>query len=374
MEDFLQKEILNNSIQTYLEVFGVILIAFIVKRFISKYFAELLYKVFTKSGKSFHKDPFLELIIGPLEIFLFLFIIVIAFDKLTLPSFLHFKVFRDVYFKALLESVTNTALIIVFIRLCIRFVKFAALILEEKASNAGGENTSQLIIFFKDFLRVFLILIGGLLVLHFSFHYRVSNFLTGLSLIGAAIALATKESLENLIASFIIFFDKPFSTGDTVKVQGFNGVVEKIGLRSTRIRTDQKTYITVPNKQMVDTILDNVTQRTQRRAEISLELSLSATAEELKNITAAIKMILQDDVIEDSIVFLSDTGTKAHVITVQYFTSMAQTLKEFYAFREHINLEIIELLNKNNVSLAAASTDIVMTEKRESSITRHEKG
>jgi len=364
MEDFLQKQVLNNSIQIYLGVFGTIIIAFIVKRFISKYLAGLLYKIFSKTGKSFHKEPFLELIISPLEIFLFLFIIVIAFDKLKLPAFLNFIVFRQVSFQALLESVTNAALIIMFIRLCIRLVKFGALILEEKATSSGDGNNSQLIIFFKDFFKVFLILFGGILVLHFSFHYRVSNFLTGLSIVGAAIALATKESLENLIASFIIFFDKPFSTGDTVKVQGFSGVVEKIGLRSTRIRTDFKTYITVPNKQMVDTILDNVTQRTQRRADITLQIGLSATAEQLKKITAEIKMIMQDDIIETSVVFLSDTGTNAHVITVQYFASMSQTLDEFYAFRQYINLAVIDLLDKNGVSLAAASTDVVITEKK----------
>ena len=54
---------------------------------------------------------------------------------------------------------------------------------------------------------------------------------------GAALALAAKESIENLIASFIIFFDKPFFTGDTLKVNNVSGTVEKIGLRSTRIRT-----------------------------------------------------------------------------------------------------------------------------------------
>jgi MscS family membrane protein len=89
------------------------------------------------------------------------------------------------------------------------------------------------------------------MILHFAFNLDVGSFLTGLSIVGAAVALSLRESLENLIASFVIFFDKPFTTGDVVKVQGITGTVEKIGLRSTRIRTEQKTYVTVPNKQMV---------------------------------------------------------------------------------------------------------------------------
>src|SRR6478609_10892106 len=99
-----------------------------------------------------------------------------------------------------------------------------------------------------------------MLLLRFTFHYDISKLVTGLSIVGAAIALATKESLENLIASFIIFFDKPFTTGDLVKVQNITGNVERIGLRSTRLRTGDKSYVTVPNKQMVDSILDNISR------------------------------------------------------------------------------------------------------------------
>ncbi|HCT22466.1 MAG TPA: mechanosensitive ion channel protein MscS, partial [Chitinophagaceae bacterium] len=93
----------------------------------------------------------------------------------------------------------------------------------------SDQTDNQLIVFFKDFLKVLIVLNGILLILHFVFHKDIGNLLTGLSIVGAAIALATRESLENLIASFIIFFDKPFVTGDLVKVQGFTGTIEKIG-------------------------------------------------------------------------------------------------------------------------------------------------
>jgi len=363
MEHFLQFEFWNNSVQAYLEVFVTIAVTFFVKRIISKYFAGLFYSIFSRQGKTFRRKSFLELIINPLETFLLIFIIIIAFDKLTLPSFLHFTVFRDVDLKTMLESVTNGILIIALIRLFVRCVTFIALVLEDKVSDNGSESTSQLIIFFKDFFRVVLIIIGGLLLLHFSFHYRVTNLVTGLSLVGAAVALATKESLENLIASFIIFFDRPFTTGDTVKVQGFNGMVEKIGLRSTRIRTDQTTYITVPNKQMVDTILDNVTKRTQRRADANLEIGLSAKAGQLTALIDDIKALLQDDIIENSIVYLSGTGIRAHIITIQYFTPVTQTLNDFYVFQQNINLQLINLMEKHGVEAAAASTDVVVAQK-----------
>ena len=70
----------------------------------------------------------------------------------------------------------------------------------------------------------------------------------GLGIGGLAIALAAQDTLENVIASFIIFLDKPFKQGDYISVSGAKGVVERIGFRSTRIRTLEKSYLTIPNK------------------------------------------------------------------------------------------------------------------------------
>lgn len=360
MKEILQREIFDNTVQTYLSVATTIIIALLVKRFVSKYFAYLLFKLFSKAGKTFHQQSFMELIVKPLEWFLALFIIVIALDKLTLPSLLNIKIYR-VSMHTILDAVANAVLIILFIRLCIRLVLFFSMILEEKAAASHEAANNQLVVFFKDFLKVVLMIIGGMMVLHFSFNYNISNLLTGLSLVGAAIALATKESLENLIASFIIFFDKPFTMGDVVKVNSFTGTVERIGLRSTRIRTDQKTYITVPNKQMVDSILDNVSMRSQRKVELRLEIGLSADVNDLKLIVSSISTLLeQEEMVLSKTVFVSDTGRTAHVITVDYFTSMSQSNDEFNALRQQVNLAVIELLARMKTELAAASTDVVV--------------
>ena len=362
MNDILQLKILNNTVQLYIEVFGFILVALIIKRIISKYLAALLFRLFTKKEKQFRKKAFIELIVSPLDAFLITFIVVITLDRLAMPPILQFNIYK-VTTKDLLDGIASIAMIVTFIRLCIRFVKYISLIFEEKANLTADQSDNQLVIFFRDFLKVLLYIIGIMLLLRFTFNYDISKLVTGLSIVGAAIALATKESLENLIASFIIFFDKPFTTGDLVKVQGFTGNVEKIGLRSTRIRTDHKTFITVPNKQMVDTILDNITLRTQRRVEVKLEVGLSATIDQLHKIIPAIKMLLQKDDIENSTVFLSDTGKNAHIITIEFFTTMQQNVAEFNALREEINFAVIELLNKNGVELAAASTDVVVKQK-----------
>ena len=362
MNELFKKEILGNPIILYLEVLGTIAVALIIKRFISKYLAAFLFRVFSRADKQLYKQPFLDLIIGPLEWVLMLFITFVALDKLAFPDILDFRIYK-VTSKRVIDAVASAALIISVIRLCIRVIKFIGLILEHRAQHTMDQTDNQLVVFFKDFFRVILIIIGFLLILKFSFHYPVSNLLTGLSIVGAAIALSLRESMENLIASFVIFFDKPFRTGDNVKVQSFTGVVEKIGLRSTRIRTDHKTFITVPNKQMVDTILDNVTLRTQRRVDIKLEISLAVTAAQIRKLVPAIKLVVQKEFVENTVIFLSDTGKNAHIISIEYYTSIEQSAADFNTLREIINLELIELLSKENIELAAANTEIVVQQK-----------
>src|SRR6476620_9046144 len=113
MKEFLQFQFLDNTIQTYIEVFATIFIALIIKRIISKYLAVLLFRLFTRAGRIFHKQAFLEFIVCPLETFIFLFIVIIALDKLHLPSFLNFTIYRT-NTRQVLDGIANTTLIIAF--------------------------------------------------------------------------------------------------------------------------------------------------------------------------------------------------------------------------------------------------------------------
>jgi MscS family membrane protein len=283
----------------------------------------------------------------------------IAIDKLKFPTAFEFTVYKT-NTRQILDALMNGALVIVFIWLCLRVIDFMAMVLEERANITKDQQDNQLIIFFKDFFKVILIIIGVLLVLKFSFNKNIGSILTGLSLVGAAVALATRESMENLIASFIIFFDKPFTVGEQVKVNGFTGTIEKIGLRSTRIRTNEKTYISVPNKQMVDTIVDNISLRTQRKTELQLELSLSATASTLQALLTAMRSYLSAQKIDSYQVHLHDTGKQAHIVMVEYFSSAADEHEAYLMLREKINMAFIEILEAHKIELAASSTDVVV--------------
>lgn len=345
--------VLDNTLGTYLLIAGIILLAISLREFISRVVASLVFKVVKRIASGVDRRSFVNLVTPPLENFFVILVIMVALEKLTFPHILNFEIYK-VSMHKVIDIIAMFILIISFIWLLLRIIDFIALILEQKANLTDSQTDNQLIVFFKDFFKVILVIIGILMILKFGFNFKISSLITGLSLAGAAVALATRESIENLIASFIIFFDKPFSTGDQVKVQNITGTVEKIGLRSTRLRTTQKSFVTVPNKQMVDSILDNTTLQTQRRAFVQLEISAQTPADQMKELVTSIQELLQrrKDKIESYTVFVADIVKNSYVITVEFFTAPIP-VADFNEVRQYVNISMIELMNSMNIRLAS---------------------
>jgi MscS family membrane protein len=361
MNDFFNQLYFDNTVRDWFITFGIILLILLLNRLISKYFAGLIFSLVKRIWKNVDKKSFIDLVIHPLGMFLVVFVSLAALHKLRFPGKWDVDIYRYTV-KDILHAIGTTVLIISFIWLLLRMIDFIATILEKRAAITEDLTDNQLIVFFKDFFKVILGITGILMILHFAFNMHIGNLLTGLSIVGAAIALSLRESLENLIASFVIFFDKPFATGDLVKVQNITGTVEKIGLRSTRIRTDQKTFVTVPNKQMVDSILDNLSLRTQRKGELRLEVDLNTTSQKVQELLAGIKNVLNKEEIENSSVLMDAIAGNAFMIAADYFTAPV-TQTEFNAIKEEINISILQLMESLEIQIAGANKDIRIIER-----------
>lgn len=353
MDKFLDGVFLENTIRSYLLVGSSILLAVLFKRYLSRYIAGLLYSIVHRVARAVDKKSFVNLVVSPLETFLLLLVCIISLDKLNFPRRLNVNIYK-IHLHDLIDGIAIIVLILTFIWLLLRIIDFIAMILQQKADLTPDQTDNQLVVFFKDFFKALLVILGILMVLKLAFRYPITNLITALSIGGAAIALATRESLENLIASFIIFFDKPFMVGDLVKVQTITGTVEKIGLRSTRIRTDQKTFVTMPNKQMVDSIMDNLTLRTQRRAFVQLELSSDTSHEAIDQLILRIQQLFQmrNKVVENYTVFLSDIVKDTYLVNVEFFTATIP-IADFNALRQEVNLSLIALLRDMHIKLAS---------------------
>lgn len=351
MFSFLDQVFLDNPLRSYLIVALVLLLVLLFKKYLSRYMAGLLFRLVKKMAKGIDKRSFVNLVVAPMQTFLLILVTIIALEKLRFPEILDFTIYKA-SFKTILESLAIIILIVSFIWLLLRIIDFVAMILEQKANQTAGQGDNQLIVFFKDFFKAVLVINGILLILKFGFDRNIGNIVTGLSITGAAIALSFRESLENLIASFIIFFDKPFTVGDLVKVHEITGTVEKIGLRSTRIRTDQKTFVTVPNKQMVDSITDNLSLRSQRRAIVQLDVLAVGDAAQLAALVKQIDQLLAaHKKIESHSVFISDIRFDSCLVPVEFFTAPLP-VADFNAIRQEINLALLEIVNAMGLTLA----------------------
>ena len=348
----LEQQFFNNSLQTYIIIVAIILVAFLLKRFISRFFAGLIYTWIDKKNHSELRKTHVHRLIVPIEQFLIYVVSIIALYELHFPESWNVRLFK-LTLPQVIESGVKFFLVILFIRVCLRTLEFISIILEQKAKLTKDQTDDQLVLFFRDFFKVILYIIGFLLILHYVFNENIGNLVTSLSIVGAAVALSMRESLENIIASFIIFFDKTFTVGDYVKVNNFSGSIEKIVFRSTRIRTQDKTYISVPNKQMVDTIVDNISLRTERKIEMDLHLSVATSAEKLINFSQFLREeITKETSVLSQLVFIAESGKQFHVIHVECFVSMENSLFDFQMLREKLNVSAIAYAGSHQINFA----------------------
>lgn len=357
MNRFLQQVFLQNTVQDYLITFGIIAFVLLLNKTISRVVAKGVYSLLRRQWKDLDQERFINLVVHPLSLFLMVTISIITLYRLTFPDVLNVTVYKY-SLKTILQTIGILIQIVLFIWLLLRMIDFIADLLEKRANLTLDQSDNQLILFFKDFFKVIIGIIGVLMVLKFAFNYNIGNLLTGLSIVGAAIALALRESLENLIASFIIFFDKPFTTGDLVKVQNISGNVERIGLRSTRLRTGDKSYVTVPNKQMVDSILDNVSRRSQIRGEVLLHLNLQTPPDKIEILIGELKGYLGNvDEIETFNVLFNDIRMQAYVVLVEFFTMPIEN-NRFTAIKQALNLFTLQTLEKHDIRIAAQGAEL----------------
>lgn len=350
MKSLLQYNLFDNHVSDYLLILGIILLVWVLKKRASKNITRLVFYIFKRMDRVIDEKEFFNLVLAPLENFILFLAVYISMNSLNFPTVLHFKLFR-VTSELLVDRFSIGLLIFFFFHTLLRVIDYLAIILEKRASATEDTTDDQLIIFFREFLKVILVIICILVMIRFVLDEDITKILAGLSLAGAAIALAAKESLENLIASFIIFFDRPFRVGDLLKVQQINGTVEKIGLRSTRIRTNDKTYVSIPNKQMVDTIVDNFSLRNKRRGELNLYLDLKTSLTQINQLLDGLEKALMIDGVTEKTILLNDLKIEAYQISIEYFTEPVP-MSCFNAIKQSIHLKVLALLEDLKIEIA----------------------
>ncbi|WP_018294333.1 mechanosensitive ion channel family protein [Mariprofundus ferrooxydans] len=222
-----------------------------------------------------------------------------------------------------------------------------------RARETDSSLDDQLVPFVAKTLRIFLVMTAVLVVAQ-NMGYSISGLLASLGIGGIAIAMAAKDTIANVFGSIMILVDRPFTVGDWVKTSEFEGVVEEIGFRSTRIRTFERTLVNVPNSSLANMVIDNIDARSQRRIKMRIGLTYDTTAAQMAEAIAGIEEILTKHPGVDQgykLVKFDEFEDSSLSIFLYYFSSN-KVWAEYLQVRQEINMQIMELLESMNLNFA----------------------
>ena len=368
---FLQETtIWENTNQSILIFIAAILLGLFFEGIMSKYLSHYLYKIIGKKEQRVGVEKFESLLTKPISFFIMLIIIYIGSSGIKLPEAWPYEkiidgdIIKDEYvfgIKMILIRGFSLILIYSIFKIFLRMVDYIGLILLKRAEESENKMDDQLVPFAVEIIKFLVWVFAIFTILGNVLGVNMTALVTGLGIGGIAIAMASKESLENLLGSFTIFLDKPFTVGDMVTVGSITGKVEKVGLRSTRLRTFDRSLVTLPNKKMIDAELDNLGERPVRRVKFDIGLNYETTAEQIKNIVSDIQTMVDDHprTNDEGRVRFQEFGSSSLDILVIYFVD-SPTWNDLIDVREDINYKIMEIVKKHNSDFAFPSTTVYL--------------
>ena len=368
--NFWNLSFLGNTVSNFTWFLGILLLGFIFKRVVSKVLNRLIFRFFKKFAAEVKADKFVELLLRPMELLLLSITLYFSINMLDYPlNKILFKksilvdgkqIVDQTLVIDLIDLFFEGLIIILFTWVVLRVIDFVCFVLLHKAIADPTNHGEQIIPFIKDSVKLITVFISILLIFGAVFKFDIATLVAGLGIGGLAVALAAKESLENLFGSFTIFLDKPFAVGDLVKVDGIEGAVEKVGFRSTRIRTAENSLITLPNKKMVDSALDNLSLREFRRVKFSVEVGLETSSDDLKKVIIAIENYLNSNLETtnpENIVMLDGFKESSFSIMITYFVKMMD-YNLYLKTKEGVNFEILKIFKDNDLTFAMPTRTI----------------
>ena len=202
-------------------------------------------------------------------------------------------------------------------------------------------------------IRGLIYVIAGFMIIT-DLGFNLNGLVAGLGIGSVVITLAAQDTAKNLFGGLVIFLDKPFVVGDWIEVENYEGTVEDITFRSTRVRTFENSVVNIPNAVIANDSIINWSRMEKRRNKVNLCLDLDTPLEKVQIVQKRLKELLiqHDDVIDDTIIVrfdnITDNGINLLVCSYTNSIDYASFLEE----KEKINFKIMQILKEENVELA----------------------
>jgi len=234
-----------------------------------------------------------------------------------------------------------------------RGIDLARSVLERRSWAVDRPSSRSLLSIGARFVKVTVLVIAGIVALA-QLGVSVASLVAGLGIGGLAVALGAQKTLENLFGTLSIGVDQPMREGDTVKIYDFVGTVEQIGLRSTRIRTLDRTVITVPNGELASQRIESFTVRDRLRFATTIGLVYTTTSQQMRAILAELEAILrrQAKTCQDSVAVrfkqLAASSLDVEVAALFETTDWA----EFQVIRQELLLAFMAAIEQHGSAIA----------------------
>lgn len=365
--DFLQQEYLGSHLYVYIEFVLILLLAILLKKYIARILARLFFAFFKKKSTSFLGAQFRNLLSYPFQGIILTITFYIAFLQLDKPlnniviwnrSRSAVKPEKEMahLVVSLMDIIDQLFILFLFFfvtLLIARLLSFFFLVWTQKAEREKDKARLQMLPLLKDVLTVTLWIISFFMVLGAVFHVNVAALIAGLGIGGIAIAFAAKESLENLLASFMVMLDKPFAIGDWIKIDNVEGTIEKVGFRSSRIRSFDRSLIILPNRKLIEGSLENLSERGTRRVKFTIGAVYGISKENLRQIIKEVRDCIQNTphIVDEPIVYVDNFGDSSVNILVIYYVEVGDDV-DFFGTKEQINLAVYEIMYRLGTGFA----------------------
>jgi MscS family membrane protein len=219
-----------------------------------------------------------------------------------------------------------------------------------------------------------LVIVFAIVALLAQLGYSVASIVAGLGVGGLAVALAAQKTFEHWFGAFAIAVDQPFREGDFIRVDNLSGSVEQIGIRTTRIRTLDRTIVSIPNGKLAEMQTESFAPRDRTRLSIELRLIYGTTSAQVREVLEGIERALREEekVREESIsVILRELAHASLVVEVIAFFDTTD-VNEFNVLRQNLLLTFMEIIETAGTQLALPAQRIEVASADRTIAVEHE--
>lgn len=200
--------------------------------------------------------------------------------------------------------VIKTMQLLIFVAIfwyAFNLISIIDLVLRRKTEKENAKLNEQFVSVIRKTLRIFLIVIAVLFIAQNIFEQDIGAWLAGLGIAGLAVSLAAQDSLKNLFGSITILMDRPYQVGERINYGGYDGIVEDIGFRSTKMRTLTGHLVNIPNSRIVNDPVENIAQRPTIRRIMNITITYDTPVEKVRQAVQILRDILEEEGIREPI-------------------------------------------------------------------------